>query len=259
MLLTVAGPALAQEAGAQLVQAGIVHIQTLDRSEPLHTQMKLLGSPSEFDSPGTAAAIDNADTVLLAWSYFFSEHWVLKLEGGIPPTFHMQGEGTVAPPVALGLLNVDLGAASNNPIASARQWSPALQVQYWLGRADARWRAYVGLGATYTWYTDVELNDAFAGQLDARFAKPLALLNGKPTAGTRESADASASLAPIVNAGLAYALTPHWGLSLSLSWIGLSTKATIDLRAADGSLLARSSTHIDVYPLVSALMLSYCY
>ncbi|WP_026352938.1 OmpW/AlkL family protein [Solimonas variicoloris] len=253
-------PALAQQAGSVVLQAGWIHGQTLDSSKPLHTDLKpglgaLIGIPDSFDSPGTAASINDADTLLLASTYFATDHWAVKIEGGIPPTFDLHGEGVVQPNRNIDALRVDLGA--HNPIASSRQWSPVLLLQYHFGRAEARWRPYLGLGVTYTWFTNVELGKGFYDDLNNTFGRALAVANGKPPGDTYVEADSSPGWGPIVNAGLSYALSRQWGLSASASYVAFKTESTIDIYAGDGTRLSHSTTQIDVDPLVMALMLTY--
>lgn len=236
-----------------------MHLQTFDSSRPLHTEMSLLGAPSAFDAPGTAASVGNADTLLLAWNYGLDEHWQLKFGAGLPPQFSLQGRGRITPPVALGLLSVDLGKPENNPIATARQWSPVLVLLYGFHPGSPRWRVQAGAGLSYTWFSDVTLDAGLRNEMDSRFAKPLALLNGKSPVGTRESAAASSTFAPVLDAAVSYALTPRLALSLSMTWMRLSTEASIDLRAADGTRLSHSVAALQIDALASALALNYRY
>ncbi|WP_028080383.1 OmpW/AlkL family protein [Solimonas soli] len=255
-LCSIALPAAAQTAGSVVLQAGWLHVQTLDSSTPLHTNALLvLGRESSFDSPGTSASIGNADTLVLASSYFVTDHLAIKFEGGIPPTFDLYGKGVVRSPLLGQLINVDLGA--HNPIASSRQWSPALLFQYYFRHPEATWRPYLGLGVTYTWFTNVELSKGFYDDLNNEFGKTLAVTNLKSPNGTHVDARSSPDWAPIVNAGLSYAFNRNWGLSASVSYVDLKTTSTINIFAADGTRLSHSTTDIDIDPLVTAVVLSY--
>lgn len=259
-LCSVSLPSLAQQAGSIVLQAGWIHAQTLDSSRPLHTDVKpglgaLIGIPDRFDSPGTSASVNNADTLLLASTYFVTDHLAVKFEGGIPPTFDLHGKGVVQPNRNINALSVDLSA--HNPIASSRQWSPVLLLQYHFRRAEATWRPSLGLGVTYTWFTNVELSKGFYDDLNNTFGRALALANGKTPGDTYVEAKSSPDWAPIVNAGLSYALSRQWGLSASISYVGLKTESAIDIYAGDGTRLSHSTTRIDIDPLVTALMLTY--
>ncbi|MGH8447141.1 MAG: OmpW/AlkL family protein, partial [Solimonas sp.] len=249
VLCSVSLPAAAQTAGSIVLQAGWLHIQTLDSSKPLHSDVQpglgaIIGIPDSFDSPGTSAKVSNADTLVLASSYFVTDHLAVKFEGGIPPDFDLYGKGKVQPNPNINALSVDLGA--HNPIASSKQWSPALLFQYYFRHPEATWRPYLGVGVTYTWFTNVELSDGFAGDLNTTFGRSLALANGKfPIDGTYVNAKSSPDWAPIVNAGLSYAFNKRWGVSASVSYVDLKTTSTIDIFAADGTRLSRSTTDID--------------
>ena len=73
------------------------------------------------------------------------------------------------------IISVDLGDPANNPLATARQWSPAALLQYYFFDSSFALRPYLGLGFTYTWFTDVELNAAFDDTLNSSFGRTLAL------------------------------------------------------------------------------------
>lgn len=263
LLMLAATPVRAQEAGDWVAQAGWFFVSPQESSTPLRTSLapsllgSVLGIDPEFTSPGTSASVSDSGTPALTLSYFFTDHLALKVEGGIPAEFELSGSGVVRPTGISGaLISVDLGDPANNPLATARQWSPAALLQYYFFDSSFALRPYLGLGFTYTWFTDVELNSGFDETLNNSFGRTLALAGGKPGP-TRVEADASSSFAPIFNAGLAYSLSERWGLSLSVSYILLKTTSTIDLYADDGTRLARSETDLDLNPIVSSLLLSY--
>jgi outer membrane protein len=263
LFLFAAGGAGAQQAGDNLVQAGWLHVETLDSSEPLHTGLRpsrvgaLLGIDSQFDSPGTSVAMSGSDTLTLTGVHYFSEHFALAFEAGIPAIFKLYGAGVVAPTGIAGrLFKVDLGAAGNNPLASVRLWSPALLFQWYVGPAGARWRPYLGLGFTYSWFTDLGLSPGFDSALNTRFGRVLALAAGKPGP-TSVVPHAAPGWAPIFNAGVFYTISGRWGVNASLSYALLKTTARIDLLAADRTVLSSSTTRIDADSLVSTLLVSY--
>lgn len=255
--------AFARKAGDHQLQLGLVHVNTLDSSTPLRTQLRpsllggVLGIDDDFVSEGTSAEVGSSETLLFIYSYYFTDRWSLKLEGGIPAKFDIRGGGIVRPTgVAGALISVDLGALQNNPLASATQWSPVAMLQYSFGSPRDIVRPYLGIGVTYTWFTDVELGSGFDAALNDQFGRTLALAAGKPGA-TLTRADASPSFAPAFNAGLAISLGERWNVSTSVSYLMLSTESTIDILAADGTRLARSSTDLDLNPLAMAVLLGY--
>ena len=255
MLLPVSSLAIAEESSL-MAQIGWVQIQTHADSKPLQTTMNVLGNPVDFDSPGTSLDVGDADTILLAIVYNFSDHWGLKFEGGYPPVFDLYGKGSVTPPIPVAgqLLSVNL--ADHRPLAKSRQWSPAMLLQYSFRAPSAKLRPYLGVGVAYFWYTNVDVNPQAREELSNRFGAPLALANLKPGQ-TQIEAAASPSFAPVINLGLFYQLDQHWGVAASFSYVDLSTESTIDIKAADGSRLARSKSNIDLDPTITALVLSY--
>lgn len=262
-MLAGASAARADQAGDIVVQVGWFFVNPQESSQPLQTRLTptvlgaILGIAPEFDSPDTVATVADSSTPAFTLSYFFTDHLAVKIEGGIPAEFDLSGRGVVRPSGIAGtLINVDLGAQGNNPLASARQWSPAVLLQWYFRETDTQLRPYLGLGTTYTWFTDVELNPTFEQDVQRNFGAPLALAVGEPGA-TTVDAQASSSWAPIVNAGFSLALSEHWGLSASVSYIFLKTTSTIDIRTQGGTPLARSSTKLDLNPIVSSVLLSY--
>lgn len=257
------GSLRANEAGDWVIQTGWFLIAPQASSQPLHTELApsvlgaVLGIEPSFSSPGTSASVSDSNTPALTLSYFFTDHLALKVEGGLPAEFELHGDGVVRPTgIAGSLINVDLGAADNQPLASARQWSPAALLQYYFFDSSQRLRPYLGVGATYTWFTDIELTPAFEQDVRRNFGAPLALATASPGP-VRVTGEASSSWAPIVNAGLSYGVGERWGVSLSVSTIALRTTSTITLDADDGTRLARSSTRIKLNPIVTSLLLWY--
>jgi outer membrane protein len=249
-------------AGNHLLQIGLFHVDTLDSSDPLRTVLKpgaaaLLGVQSDFTSPGTGAQVGSSDTLALIYSYFLTDHIALKFEGGIPAQFKLYGTGTVAPTGVAGqLINVDLGDPANNPLAKVTQWSPVFMVNYFFRDAQKEIRPYVGLGVTYTWFTNIKVDKDFENALNTKFGQTLALANLSPGQ-TSVSAEARPDIAPVFNMGVTAQLSKNWSLSSSLSLSLLSTTAVIKIDAANGDRLATSSTKLDLNPLVAALLLGY--
>jgi outer membrane protein len=264
LLAAASSTAAAEEvAGDIVVQAGWFHVMPQDSSTPLRTRLApsllgtVLGIEPEFVSEGTSTSVANAGTPAFTVSYFLTDHLVIKAEGGMPAEFEVSGSGVVRPTGLAGsLISIDLGDPANNPLASAKQWSPALLLQYYFRDPGVRLRPFLGVGGTYTWFTDEELDPDFEDNINRSFGVPLALAAGR-LGPTRVEAKSTPSWAPIANAGFAFRLAERWSLSASVSYVGLSTTSKIKLSAADGTRLATSETDIDVNPLVASLLLSY--
>jgi outer membrane protein len=256
-------PASAQQAGDNVIQIGFFSVDTLDKSTPLHTDLRpstlatLAGIQPSFDSPGTAVSVSSANTLALTSAHFFTDNIAIKFEGGLPATFDLTGRGTVMPTGVTGnLIQVNLGDPAINPIASAKQWSPALIAQYFFFAPDAVVRPFLGVGFTYTWFTEVSTSQGFQDSLNNNFGSVLALAAGK-SGPTHVTSNASASFAAAYSAGIAFRVTEHWGVSGGIGYSTLKTNAKIEIKAADDTVLSTSTTKISLNPLVYSLLFNY--
>ncbi|MEJ8812189.1 OmpW family outer membrane protein [Variovorax ureilyticus] len=222
------GSALAQKAGDWQVGAGWLHFSPQDSSKPL-----TFTSPVAAVVPGSGADAGNSDTLGLSATYFFDSHWAVEGVIGVPPKFKLYGTGTLAPIGELG---------------EARQWSPTILAKYYFNDGEARLRPYVGLGATYVWYSDVQLTPSLQGALANRL--------GIPVAASSTTAKLDSSFAPVFNVGAAYQFDPHWGMSFSVSYIRLSTTAKLTTTAV-GVPVAKSESSLKLNPIVPYLAVTY--
>lgn len=259
----VAPAAHALKAGDLIVQGGWFYIAPQESSEPLNTKLapslagSALGIDPHFSSPGTSLSVSDSNTPALTLSYFLTDHFVVKLEGGVPAEFDLSGQGVVRPTGPAGaLVNVDLGASQNNPLASVRQWSPAILGQYYFRNPGDKIRPYLGLGVTYTWFDNIEPDKDFEQSLNQNFGSVLALATGS-NLNTHVSAEAESDIAPIFNAGLSLELDERWSLSLSVSYLALKTTSQITISSDDGTQLAKSNSKLDLNPIVSSFLISY--
>lgn len=221
VLAALAAPAMAQQAGDNVVNAGWAHIGLNQSSEPLK-----IGA---FTVPGSGAHVSNADTVILQFTHFFTDNIAVTADFGIPPKFKLDGEGSLN---GLGRLG------------TAKQWSPALLAKYYFGDANSQFRPYVGAGAAYVWYSDVKLTNNLTGLL----------AGGDPGAST--SADLSSSFVPVANVGLAYNFNKNWSANVSLSYVPLKTKVDLATHHSNGST-SHATTKVTLNPLVSVLTIGY--
>jgi len=255
--------ATAQQAGDNVVNLGWFHIAPQDSSKPMTTSTNQEGItptlvPASFTSPGSGAKVSNADTLGLVFTHFVTDNIAVQTVAGVPAKFKLTGEGVIAPPGLAGALtSIDLGAAQNNPIVqSVRQWSPALVFQYYFGQANSTWRPFLGVGVSYTFFTNVSLNPNFESALNQNFGSVLAFTSGH-NGPTSVEAKSSASWQPVLNAGFSYAFTKHWVASASVSYIPLKTTANIKIKAQDGTVLASSDAEIKLNPIVTFVSLGY--
>ena len=120
--------------------------------------------------------------------------------------------------------------------------------KYYFNDGEARFRPYLGLGATYVWYSNVKLTPGLQGALANRI--------GAPVLGTSTTAKVDSSFSAVFNVGAAYQLDPHWGVSFSVSYIPLKTKANLTT-AVLGVPVAASEASLKVDPIVPYLSLTY--
>jgi outer membrane protein len=254
----------AQQAGDNVVALGWFHVAPQQSSTPLTTNVAPtpintpLRLPNSFTSSGTGLSTNNADTAGLVTSHFFTDNIALTTVAGVPPTFKVYGHGTIKPPGPAGALGIqNLGDPSANPIInSVRQWSPAMLLQYYFGKATAKFRPYVGIGVSYNFFTDIQLNPAFIKSTQQNLGAVLAAGAGKPGT-TSVSAKASSSWAPVFNVGASYFFTKHWGMTANVTYIPLKTTSSVIIKAADGTELAESQAELKADPIITFVAVSY--
>ncbi len=184
--------------------------------------------------PGSGASVGTSDTLGLNLTYFIDSHWAVEGVMGVPPKFKLEGEGTLGPIGELG---------------EARQWSPTLLAKYYFNDGEAMFRPYVGLGATYVWYSDVKLTPGLQGALANRLGLP-------PSALSATTAKLDSSFTAVFNAGVAYQFDPHWGMAFSVSYTPLKTTAKLTTTAR-GFPVATSESSLKVNPIVPHLAVTY--
>ena len=264
VLASFACVAHAPHAADNVVTPGWFHIMPQDSSTPMTTYVTPqpidtpLRLPGAFVSSGTGLSTTNADTLGLVISHFLTDHIALTTVAGVPPTFKLKGRGSIVPPGPAGALGTEnLDDPANEPIVkSVRQWSPAMMIQYYFNSATARFRPFAGIGISYNFYTNIELNPNFVTSTQNNLGSVLAAGAARPGV-TSVSAKASPSWAPVFNLGASYSITNHWGLSASLTYIPLKTKSTVYVRAADGTLLGTTQAQLTADPLITYVAVSY--
>lgn len=253
----------AQYAGDNVATLGWFHVHTMDSSSPLATDVAPtpINTPlrfSSFTSAGTGLSTHDTNTLGLTITHFLTDHIAVTSVAGVPPTFKLYGHGTIKPPGPAGELgSQDLSDAATNPIVqSVRQWSPAVIFQYYFRDGGAKFRPYVGLGVSYNWFSDIQLNPNFVTATQNDLGSVLAAGAGKPGL-TQVSAKASSSWQPVFNIGATYNVTKHFGLVASVTYIPLKTTSSVIVKAADGTELAVSRAQLKADPLIGFLGVSY--
>ncbi len=227
-LLAAAGLAHAQKAGDWVFGAGALMYAPQDKTTPLR-----FISPVQREIPGSGANVKDAVTLGLNVHYFITDNWAIEGVAGLPPRIKLDGAGTLAPLGQLG---------------SGRLYGPAILGKYFFGNADDKLRFSAGLGMSYSKFGSVRINDGMQNALGATL--------GLPAGVSTTSAKIDSKLAPVVSVGVNYAFTKNLGMTFSVSYIPMKTKATLTTRVA-GNTVAVSQTRVRLDPIVPFLYLTY--
>lgn len=236
-MLTVSGAAFAQQAGDNVINLGWFHLSPQVSSNPLTvTGSNVAGLPATVNARlgNTGADVDDSDTVGLTFAHFFTDNISMEAVMGVPPKFRLYGKGNLA-------------LSNGGSLASAKQWSPALLLKYYFGQAQDKWRPFVGIGASYFFYSNIELTPGFQQLAGAS-------LTGSATANT--TAKLTNAWAPVFNAGINYNMDKHWTLAFSVSYIPVSTTAKLTSTSAAG-VVTTAEAKVKLNPVVTFLSLGY--
>ncbi|CAG9168396.1 OmpW/AlkL family protein [Cupriavidus pinatubonensis] len=226
-VMALAGTAQAQSAGSNIVSLGWFRVMPNSSADPL-TVDSINGRPVNMTRANTGASIESADTLGIAFEHYFTDNISAELVAGIPPKHDVKGTG-------------DYGQYGK--LGSVRQWSPAVVVKYHFFDAKTKFRPYVGLGVNYTWFTDETItNQDFVNHA---FGIP----------GAKMTANAESSWNPVFNVGASYAITDNWFVGLSVSYLPLSTRATLTTQANGVTIVSHTKIKID--PVVTFLSVGY--
>ncbi len=228
LLYAAGGTAHAQSAGDLVVGAGWLRLAPQVSSGPMQTTANTVLGTRSFSDNSISSKVSVANTVGLTATYFVTDHIATELVAGLPPRFSIDGAGS---------------ASQYGHIGSARMWSPTLLLKYYFGTANARFRPFVGAGASYIWFTDGKItNDAFRDRL-----------------GGDTDVSVNKGLAPVLNAGIHYAITKRWYAGLSVSFIPVSRTLTLTTPKSTlpGVVSSRSQTKMQLNPIVTYLNIGY--
>lgn len=304
--------------GDNLVTTGWFHIMPKDKSSTVHTEVnptvikgsKVIFDPtnsgsdfvpvSSWDQAGTSVTADDTDTLALTLTHFLTDNWAINFVGGIPPEVTLQGHGVVTVPGSVSgdpqalYSSVCLDGSGNQhsstepfacgreatqPLATAKQWSPAVVVQYYFNDPSSRFRPYVGLGVSYNFFTDIEVgknvaadqntNDIYA--TPGNFLQIGYTLGNNPacasnpsdpacftSSGTHVDAEASSSWAPIFNAGFSAELGNNFFATAAVTYMPLKVTSTMYLRDnTTNEALTTSTVTMHPDPLIALLGIGY--
>jgi outer membrane protein len=154
-----------------------------------------LVGPLGTTPPGLRIAVRDLDVFAISYERRLSREWSLQIQAGIPPTLNAVGAG----------------AAQNvGTVATARIWFPTVMALYTFADV-AVIRPYVGIGATYTFFTDQKSSSAYTTALQ----------------GSSSSIRLRDSWGPYARLGFEYPIDQHWHINVEYSTFLLKTTATV--------------------------------
>lgn len=254
LAVIVSTPALAQDYHHQ-IGAGWLHINPQESSDPMKTT---LANGTVITSQGTDATLSDENTLGLTYTYFVDDHVGIQFVGGIPPKFELSGTGQST----LG----DLG--SFDKLATTKLVSPTLLGIYTFGAPSQMVRPYVGLGVTYTRFSDIKLDPGFEASAQGRgrlLIAQAAIAQGATPAQAQAiaaatpvsvKAEADDAIDPTVVLGLDVKFNQNWYAQASVSYLPLETTASIIVSTPSGTL-ATADAHMDINPIVGYLGVGY--
>lgn len=257
--------AVERKAASNVIKVGWTHIRPQESNGAPRNQLQsnalfpLLGVREEFRSEGVRLKTQNVNTLALTYERFLTKRVSLTLIAGFPRKASIQASGEVAPtgPVA-AVNNINLEDEQFGPTGRARLWAPALTVNYLFGSPGDRFRPFAGMGISYAWFTEEELNDDLARAVNQQFGLPLALFSGA-SGETSTDSYVEAAYAPVFLAGITAPFSPPWQLDLTVSYVPLSTTANVIIEDENGAELGRSRTRINFDPFIFQLTVGYRY
>jgi outer membrane protein len=188
------------------------------------------GMPVNQTISGTGAHVGASNAVSLMAEHQFTDHIGIAFLAGSPFTSYLIGNGSWARYGVIG---------KSKPLA------PVLEVRYHLLTPDAKFRPFLGAGVNYTWYSDTRI-------INGQF------VSDSCGSGCSTHASLSPSWNPVVEAGINYALSRHWSINASVTYIPLSTTLTTNAITASGTEIV-TKMHITTNPLITHLDIVYTF
>lgn len=254
---------------------------------PEATGIVSLNGLENWTQTGTGLEAEKADTIGLMMSYYLSDQVSLQFIGGIPPKVEIKGKGEIVAPMSGTAAlthervapyagesvplkkDIPITNLGNKPTVSrARAWTPAFEVQYQFGKTGVnKFRPYVGAGVMYAHYNQIKLHHQVRADLVAAGHMIQNIKDGNAGAALDKvnssgnpyvKVKAEDSIAPIVTLGFTYDLDDSWYATASVSYVKLNNLVKVDvINANDGSRLIRSTSRIDVDPILTYVGVGY--
>ncbi|WP_454743610.1 OmpW/AlkL family protein [Cupriavidus necator] len=183
-----------------------------------------LSGPQGTTPPGLSMEVKDLDVLAISYERRLSRNWAVQLQAGVPPTLTAVGAGT---------------AQSVGTVATARIWFPTVLALYTFTDVPVI-RPYLGVGVTYTFFTDAKSSSAYTAALQ----------------GTSSSIHLQNSWSPYARIGFEFPLDKHWVINVEYSRFRMKTAATIVTQTSGIGAISR---RIDIkgYPQIFGLTLGY--
>ena len=185
-----------------------------------------LAGPLGTTPPGLGIQIEDLDVLAISYERRLSSRLAIQLQAGIPPTLTAVGTGA---------------AQSVGTVAKARIWFPTVMAIYTFADVPVI-RPYVGVGVTYTFFTQVEASPAYTAAL----------------LGTSSSMELEDSWSPYVRIGFEYPFHEHWSLRAEYSSFRMKTTATVETQTPIFGAISRT-VDIKDYPSIFGLSVGYSF
>ena len=223
------GNANAQSAGSITLSTGWLHIAPQGDATPLIVE-SVGGVAVNKQLAGSGAHPTSSDTVGITTEYYVTDNIGVATLLGLPLKVNLVGDGTLKKYGNLG---------------STRPMPPAIELRYHLFSADSKFRPFVGLGANYTWFTQVRISNS-------------QFVTDNLGPGGSAHAELSSSWNPVFEIGANYAITKHWSVGTSLGYVPVKTHLTLYGQTATGTQIVSKST-LRLDPLNVFLSVAYTF
>lgn len=223
------------------VSAGWAHIMPQGTKKGVQsTSNNPLVSPSGFTS-NAGFELENSDTAEFKFDYLVNDNVSVGLIVGVPPTFDIKGKGS--------LLNNNLHLDNFSKVGEVKVYSPVITGKYTFGTVESKFRPYVGAGFMYAHFSNFKLDSSVANS-------PLL----QATNGSIGNVKIDDAVAPVAFIGADYNITKNWFATASVSYVHLSTHASLDIQGTHplaGAFNVRGESKIEINPIVTYLGVGY--
>lgn len=172
----------------------------------------------------------------LDYNFDVNSNAQLGLTGTYMITDNLGVELLAATPFSHEIKQAGLGT-----IAKTKHLPPSLYLQYYFLNADAPARPYVGAGINYTHFFDTHFNST---------------IDNAGLGVTAHNLKLKDSWGPVVNAGIDINITDKLFFNTSVWWAKIKTKATFDLKDANGKMHSQEA-RVTLDPTIFFVGLGY--